>query len=258
MSIERRTFLKYALAGCSCCVAPALSQAADHAATNWSYEGATGPAHWGELSPDFKTCSLGQQQTPIDLTSAMKPDVGITIDYRAFPLRLANNGHTIQATLGGESRCSITLDRARYDLAQFHFHHPSEHLLDGVAFDMEAHLVHATPKGNLAVVGIFMKAGAHNAALDVIFNHLPLNAGSDVLASHSFDPAVLLPANRSAFRYTGSLTTPPCTEGLAWTVFREPIEVSSEQIRRFALLFPNNARPVQQQKEQPIAQAGRT
>jgi carbonic anhydrase len=255
MSIERRTFLKYAVAGCACCMAPRFADAVDHAAPHWSYEGATGPEHWGELSPDFKVCQAGLQQTPIDLSSAMKGDASIAVDYRPFPLRVVNNGHTIQAAASGGN--AIAIEGTRYDLAQFHFHHPSEHLLDGVAFDMEAHLVHKSAEGRFAVVGVFMKAGAHNDALDVVFNYMPLVEGGEVLAPKSFDPSVLLPANRSGFRYMGSLTTPPCSEGLVWTVFREPIEVSPEQIRRFALLFPNNARPVQHRNDRLLVGAGR-
>lgn len=252
MSIERRQFLKYWVAGCACCAAPKLAAAGDHAhaGPRWSYEGATGPGHWGELSPDFKVCGLGRRQTPVDLTSAAKGEAAIAVDYRPFPLRLVNNGHTIQANVAAGS--SIAIDGTRYDLAQFHFHHPSEHRLDGTAFDMEAHLVHKSARGNLAVVGVFMKEGTHNNALGALFDHLPLNAGGEVLAVEAFDPTVLLPASRTGFRYMGSLTTPPCTEGLTWTVFDEPIGVSREQIRRFALLFPNNARPVQRKHDRLV------
>lgn len=255
MSIERRTFLKYAVAGCACCMTPRLANAAEHASPHWSYEGATGPEHWGELSPDFKVCQVGLQQTPIDLSSAMKGDASIAVDYHPVSLRIVNNSHTIQAPASGGN--AITIEGARYDLAQFHFHHPSEHTLDGVAFDMEVHLVHKSAQGGFAVVGVFMKAGAHNDALDAVFNCMPLVEGGEVLAPKPFDPSVLLPANRAGFRYMGSLTTPPCSEGLVWTVFREPIEVSQEQIRRFALLFPNNARPIQHRNDRLLVGAGR-
>jgi len=256
MSIERRMFLKYAAAGCACCVTPGLAAAADHAGPHWSYEGATGPDHWGDLSPEFKACGFGRQQTPIDLASRMKGEARLDVDYHPFPLRLANNGHTIEAAACG--KCAITVDGTRYNLAQFHFHHPSEHHLDGVPFDMEVHMVHKSDAGNLAVVGVFMKEGAHNDALDVVFDHLPTREGTDMLAAGAFDPSVFLPVRRDAFRYMGSLTTPPCTEGLTWTVFHDPIEVSREQIRRFALLFPNNARPVQKKNDRVVESSKRT
>lgn len=219
----------------------------------WSYEGNTGPDHWADLSPDFTACRIGSQQTPIDLLNAQKAEVSIEIDYRPLPLRLANNGHTIQAAAADGG--AVSIDGTGYDLAQFHFHHPSEHTLDGVAFDMELHLVHKSGAGGLAVVGVFMKEGTHNSALDAVFNCMPLNAGGEVLAVERFDPAVLLPKSRTGFRYTGSLTTPPCSEGLVWTVFQDPIEVSREQIRRFALLFPNNARPTQRKSDRGLAEA---
>lgn len=250
MAMKRRTFLKYAAAGCACCALPSWAGADGDAAPHWSYEGATGPEHWGDLSPEFKVCQLGKQQTPIDLSSATTGEASIAVDYRPVPLRLVNNGHTVQAAACPD--CAITIDGTRYDLAQFHFHHPSEHLVDGEAFDMEAHLVHRSAEGSLAVVGVFMKAGAHNDALAALFDHLPQDEGREVLAADRFDPAALLPASRSGFRYMGSLTTPPCSEGLVWTVFREPIEVSPEQIRKFASLFPNNARPVQRTSDQPL------
>lgn len=253
MAIERRTFLKYAVAGCACCALPGLAGADEHAAPHWSYEGATGPDHWGGLSPEFQVCRLGTQQTPVDLSSVLTGEASIAVDYRPAPLRLVNNGHTVEAAACPD--CAVTIDGTRYGLAQFHFHHPSEHLIDGKAFDMEAHLVHRSAEGSLAVVGVFMKAGAHNTALGALFDHLPQDEGREVFLAERFDPAALLPANRSGFRYMGSLTTPPCSEGLVWTVFREPIEVSPDQIRTFAALFPNNARPVQRTSDQ-LLQAG--
>ncbi len=128
---------------------------------------------------------------------------------------------------------------------QFHLHHPSEHLLAGRPFDMECHFVHRSSAGALAVVGVFIKAGARNAALAPVFDAMPRHAGPEVRAQATVDPAAMLPREGGYFRYMGSLTTPPCSEGLTWTVFRQPIEASADQIRQFAALFPNNARPVQ-------------
>lgn len=253
--IGRRAFLRLATGGCLCCAAGArfdllasenngvAGPAGGHAA-HWSYDGATGPEHWGELSPEFKVCQLGLEQTPIDLTSSLKGEAGaIGFDYRILPVRIVNNGHTIQ--VNAEPGSSCTIGTTRFDLLQFHFHHPSEHLLDGRAFDMEVHFVHKSTEGALAVAGVFIREGLHNPVLEPIFAQMPTSEGAEVSAPGQVDPAAFFPASRSYFRYAGSLTTPPCSEGLTWTVFRDPIEASADQIQRFARLFPNNARPVQ-------------
>lgn len=234
--------------GCACGIAAKLTGAAalagGHSKSHWSYEGETGPEHWGDLSPEFKVCQLGLEQTPIDLTGGMVGDAGeIVFDYHRLPLRLLNNGHTIQ--VNAEPGCTCTIAGKRYDLAQFHFHHPSEHRLDGKAFEMEVHFVHKSATGTLAVVGVFFRPGSFNAGLQPIFDRMPKSEGPEIEVSGSFDPSAFFPENRAYFRYTGSLTTPPCSEGLTWTVFREPVEASPEQIRQFASLFPNNARPIQ-------------
>lgn len=251
MSLARRSFLRMATFGCAYCLAKAAGadpggghEEAAHAKPHWSYEGETGPEHWGELSADFKSCQLGLEQTPIDLTSGVSAEVeGASFDYAPLPLRIVNNGHTIQ--VNADPGCSCTIGGARYELLQFHFHHPSEHLLDGNAFDLEAHFVHKSAAGALAVVGVFFKPGAHNFDLAPIFDQMPKSEGPEIQAQGKFDPKAFFPKSRDFFRYVGSLTTPPCSEGLLWTVFREPVEASPQQIRQFAALFGNNARPVQ-------------
>jgi carbonic anhydrase len=250
MRIERREFLRMATWGCACCLAagrlgaaaPGPSGSGGHA--HWSYAGNTGPEHWGTLQPDFKVCELGLEQTPIDLRASVKGEPGaVALDYKPQPLRIVNSGHTIQVNTDPGCVCSI--GATRYELLQFHFHHPSEHLLAGKPFDMECHFVHRSSAGALAVVGVFIKAGARNAAFAPVFDAMPRSQGPEVRASATVDPAAMLPREGGYFRYMGSLTTPPCSEGLTWTVFRQPVEASSEQIRQFAALFPNNARPVQ-------------
>lgn len=253
MTLDRRHFLRTATLGCVCCLASRIAGASEpahaagssaQAAPHWSYAGSTAAEHWGELQPDFKVCQLGLEQTPIDLTGAMKGEAAtVALDYKSLPLRIVNNGHTIQVNADAGSSC--TIGASKFDLLQFHFHHPSEHLLAGKPFDLECHFVHKSAAGDLAVVGVFVKPGAKNAALQSIFDAMPKAAGPEMRVGGSIDPAALLPKSTSYFRYMGSLTTPPCSEGLTWTVFREPIEASAEQIRQFAALFPNNARPVQ-------------
>ena len=256
MSIGRRGLFRMAAFGCAYCLAAGRASAAEpahgsaasgsaaHAAPHWSYEGKGRPEHWGELQPNFKVCQLGMEQTPIDLANGMKGAAApVALDYKPLALRIVNNGHTIQVNADAGSSCIIGADK--YDLLQFHFHHPSEHLLSGKPFDLECHFVHKSGAGDLAVVGVFIKPGAKNAALQTIFDAMPKREGPELRASGSVDPAALLPKASSYFRYMGSLTTPPCSEGLTWTVFKEPIEASTEQIKQFAQLFPNNARPVQ-------------
>ncbi|MGQ0664959.1 MAG: carbonic anhydrase [Pseudomonadota bacterium] len=221
--------------------APAGGGAAHH--PHWGYEGAGAPEHWGSLEPQFKVCELGMEQTPIDLAGAIRAELGgVEVAFGDMPLRIVNNGHTIQVNCAPGSAARI--NGTRYELLQFHFHHPSEHLLSGKSFELECHFVHRSGAGDLAVVGVFIKQGAHNEALAPIWDAMPREAGPERTAG-TVRPADLLPRARGYFRYAGSLTTPPCSEGLTWTVFKDPIEASSEQIRRFAQLFPMNARPVQ-------------
>lgn len=215
-----------------------------HAAPHWGYSGEGAPERWGQLSPDFRVCELGLEQTPIDLRGTVKAEIGgLELGYRAMPLRVLNNGHTIQVNC--ESGSAVRINGKSYDLLQFHFHHPSEHLLAGKGFDLECHFVHRDASGNLAVVGVFVRPGAANAAIEPIWQAMPDKEGPERAGDVAIEPAALLPRGREYFRYSGSLTTPPCSEGVLWTVFKDPIEASPEQIRRFAQLFPVNARPVQ-------------
>lgn len=251
MTLPRRAFLRLATFGCAYCLAVGRASAAEtsHSAAaggppHWSYEGKTGPEHWGELQSDFKVCQLGLDQTPIDLAGGIRGEVAKpTMDYKPLPLRIVNNGHTIQVNADSGSSCVV--DGTKYELLQFHFHHPSEHLLAGKRFDLECHFVHRSSAGALAVVGVFIRAGARNDALSQLFDAMPMKAGPELRASGVIDPNALLPGSGGYFRYIGSLTTPPCSEGLVWTVFKQPIEAAPDQIRQFASLFSNNARPVQ-------------
>jgi carbonic anhydrase len=250
-ALARREVLKgLAITGALCpvCTAlgvgPALAQNAAHGGAHWGYEGAGGPENWGQLSPEFRVCALGFEQTPIDITAGIRSQlVGIAPMFQAMPLKLLNNGHTIQVNCAPGSASYI--DGQRFDLLQFHFHHPSEHLLDGKAFDLELHFVHRSQAGQLAVLGVFIASGAENAALAPIWAAMPKAETPEADTGATIAPAALLPAERGFFRYQGSLTTPPCSEGVLWSVFRQPIEASSAQIAQFASLFPLNARPVQ-------------
>ncbi|WP_181438872.1 carbonic anhydrase [Paenibacillus sambharensis] len=233
--------------------APAPSApAAGHEAhaVHWSYEGETGPEHWAELGTENGACSSGLEQSPINLDEAKaSADAGaaeaIEINYQPSQFTIKNNGHTIQADAVTEDN-TITLDGKEYTLAQFHFHVPSEHQMEGKNLDMELHFVHKDADGKLAVVGVLMKAGAANEALSELWSKLPAEETKENIAlEKTIDLPALLPQDQDVFRYDGSLTTPPCSEGVEWTVMQEPIEVSQEQIDAFAAIFPDNHRPVQ-------------
>ncbi len=214
-----------------------------HSAPHWEYGGNTGPSHWGDLSPAFKACSIGLQQSPIDLHGYVGAQLNnITVSYKATPFEVVNNGHTIQVNVLPGS--SIMLEGVQYNLLQFHFHHPSEHLLDGKPFEMEAHFVHISDAGVLAVLGVFIKPGQTNALMAPIWANMPAKPGKKS-SSAKISPQDLLPKNRSYLRYYGSLTTPPCSEKVIWSVFNEPVEASESQARKFSALFPMNARPAQ-------------
>ncbi|MFC0240007.1 carbonic anhydrase [Rhodopseudomonas telluris] len=257
MSVDRRSVLRGFVA-CACCAVAGASVASETGhgagAVHWGYDGEGAPEKWGDLQADYKVCQLGSEQTPIDLTAGIRGEPGAAHhDYKPIPLRIVNNGHTIQVNVDPGSSCMI--DGVRYDLLQFHFHHPSEHLMGGKRFEMECHFVHKSANGALAVTGVLIRPGSENGALKALFDQMPTSAGAEVRASGSVDPAAVLPRSGGYFRYMGSLTTPPCSEGLTWTVFKEPIELSPAQIQRFAALFPNNARPVQRRNRRFLIDA---
>jgi len=211
-------------------------------AVHWTYSDGTGPEQWGTLSGAFRACDLGVEQSPVNLTRAVPAKMGtMDIAYKSMPLEVVNNGHTIQVNCAPGSH--IVLDGTRFRLLQYHFHHPSEHLLNGKAFDMEAHFVHVSDSGTLAVLGVFIEPGAESRALKPVWNVMPSEAGK--ASGGTVAPADLLPENSAYFRYMGSLTTPPCSQKVIWTVYREPVTASVAQVKKFAEIFPMNARPAQ-------------
>jgi carbonic anhydrase len=212
---------------------------------HWEYEGEHGAEHWGEMGDEFALCGTGLAQSPIDITG--ETEVGLSdIDfaYSQTALNIFNNGHTIQVNVDAGS--SITYNGIRYDLLQFHFHHPSEHTVDGAAAPMELHLVHRDPNsGNLAVVGVMLVEGeSSNADFDSIFANLPAEE-SDPTAMGNIVLNNLLPESHLFSTYNGSLTTPPCNEIVRWLVLDASVTVSAEQIEAFGAIFEMNARPVQ-------------
>ena len=223
---------------------PAAGMGAEQAP--WSYEGETGPAAWGRLSPDFALCETGTMQSPINLVGAVRePLPGPTFRYTAAPVEVANLGHTLQVNYTPGNNTLILGDDT-YELLQYHFHTPAEHLLRGEHFPMAAHLVHRSAAGELAVVGVLIREGAENAALRQVWSRLPTTAGEVSRdPSMPITPEALLPRDRTNYRYPGSLTTPPCTEGVRWIVMAEPIEMSRAQIAAVRNVIHTTNRPVQ-------------
>jgi carbonic anhydrase len=224
----------------------------------WGYAGDGAPDKWGDLEPDFSVCKTGKTQTPIDLPSkaAKGPALkGLVFQYPTIPLTIFNNGHTVQVPNTGSGTLAEGADR--WDLLQFHFHSPSEHTVDGRAFDAELHLVHKNAKGELAVVGVFVRKGKENKALKAVFDNLPAEIGTDpkAVAGAKVDVKAILPPQTGYLTYGGSLTVPPCSEGVTWFVLKTPIEASAEQIAKFReVTHGDTSRPVQPLGDRTVLQ----
>ena len=232
--MRRREALKL-FAGLALC--PLCASTGFASEGHWSYEGSTGPEKWGSLDAAAAACSAGSQQSPVDITapvSARQPPLNISWSKR--PDTIVNNGHTIQLDFaeGG----TLHMGDRQYALKQFHFHHPSEHLIEGKRFAMEVHFVHAGTDG-LAVVGVLMVAGKPNAMFKRIVSTMPREEGSSDAADRNIDPGGLLPTERAYYHYEGSLTTPPCSETVDRIVLTHPLEVDEDDIARFSQAVPN-------------------
>jgi carbonic anhydrase len=224
--------------------AAAASVGHDHEA-HWDYEGENAPYRWGDMKSDFATCKSGTRQSPIDIRNPVVSETEpIRFFYEDVPLKVSNNGHTIQVEVAPGS--FIMYGGTRYELLQFHFHSPSEERVNGRAFDMVAHLVHKSAQGRLAVVAVLLSAGAEQAVLQKVWAAMPgTRDRTRERLDVTINAAKLLPADQAFYSYMGSLTTPPCTEGVQWLVMKTPMEISREQIGHFTALYPMNARPLQ-------------
>jgi carbonic anhydrase len=213
-------------------------------AAHWSYQGAHGPESWGQMNAEFATCASGQRQSPIDIRDGIKVQLEpVQFDYRPSRFAVLDNGHTVQVNLAGGN--FIDVMGRRYELQQFHFHRPSEERVNGRQFDMVAHLVHKSVDGRLAVIAVLLERGGAHPIVQSVWNNLPLEKNEELRATPLLDVNALLPTERGYFTYMGSLTTPPCSEGVLWMVMKEPVTVSVEQIGIFSRLYPMNARPIQ-------------
>lgn len=210
----------------------------------WAYSGEGGPDNWGRLKPEYATCANGRRQSPIDIRDGFRVDLEtLQFTYRPSQFRVIDDGRTIQVQVSGNS---IGLLGKTYELVEFHFHRPSEERVDGKSFDMVAHLVHKSADDKLAIVAVLLEKGMENPLIQTIWNNLPLERNEYVTPPGiSIDLTQLLPTERGYYTYMGSLSTPPCTEGVLWLVLKQPQQISPEQLAIFARLYPHNARPIQ-------------
>ena len=215
-----------------------------HGSVHWGYTGEIGPGQWGTLSPDFALCASGRQQSPIDIHEAKPQDLAnIVFHYGPSKVNILNNGHTVQVNY--DSGSYIKLDSVRYDLLQFHFHAPSEHAVNGQLADAEIHFVHKNVDGQLAVVGVLLEQGANNDAYQSVIANLPTEESAAQTINVAVAAAQMLPTNQATYRYSGSLTTPPCSEGVHWLVMAEPVQLSNTQLAAYTAIFMGNNRPLQ-------------
>jgi carbonic anhydrase len=216
--------------------------------TPWAYQGPRGPTHWSQLDTAYAVCNRGTAQSPIDITHSDVIDLpALEFKNRSGPLtHVINNGYTIRVNYYAPgSGDFLTVGNTRYQLIQFHFHRPAEELVHGRSYAMVAHLMYQSASGRIAAVAVFLTAGRANPTVQSLWDHMPAHEGQVDVSSVDLDPGGLLPSNRGYYVYEGSVSAPPCTEGVTWFVLRTPVEVSAEQIAAFAALYPNDARPIQ-------------
>jgi carbonic anhydrase len=219
--------------------------------SHWTYgkTDAAGPSHWGDLAQNFSQCEKGMEQSPVDIRDAQFSAITPTIKwhYGAAKFAVENNGHTIQSTLSSDENY-VTIDGEPYTLAQFHFHNPSEHRFKGVPSDMELHFVHKNKDGKLAVISVMINeaAGKENKAFKPVWDILPRDANTKAHGNVDLKLTALLPSKTQYIHYKGSLTTPPCSEGVRWFVMKDPITISSGQLEMYTSIFDGSTnRPVQ-------------
>ncbi|MHB8949153.1 MAG: carbonic anhydrase [Rhodoferax sp.] len=241
--------------------APTAPGRADHGGphddVHWTYQGENGPQAWGQLKPEFNLCATGKRQSPINIDESMTlqgPAEPLQFNYQPSSASVVNNGRTIQVDLQGDN--SVTVRGSSYKLLQFHFHAPAEEKVNDQGFAMVAHLVHKNAEGQLAVVSVLLQAGAANALIHKVWTYMPLDTHDRVgIPAGLIDMNELLPADQLYYQFMGSLTTPPCSEGVLWLVLKQPSPVSPAQIRLFTQLFPHNARPLQSVNGRPVREA---
>ncbi|MGH9736425.1 MAG: carbonic anhydrase [Candidatus Acidiferrales bacterium] len=215
--------------------------------TPWSYEGPTGPQHWAHLDRAYSACN-GKEQSPIDIRNAKVADLPpLRFRFKNGPLSIINNGYTaVRVDYARGNGNVLLVGRDRYELTQFHFHRPSEEYIAGKPFDMVIHFMFQSSDGKVAGLAVLVNAGKPNAAVQKLWKYMPKVAGKDhTIPGVYVNPAALLPLNTSYYTYMGSISAPPCTEGVKWFVLKRPVEISRDQINAFAKLYPHDVRPPQ-------------
>ena len=224
--------------------------AAEH--PHWGYSGEEGPDHWGELDPAYEICAKGLNQSPINLTGFIEAELEpITFEYSGLVTEVVNNGHSIQANYAAGS--TIKAAGRTFELKQFHFHSPSENHIDGKEFPLEAHFVHVDTEGHIAVIGVMFEIGEENPGLRKLWKQMPEEEGTRAAMATQVRADELLPADRDYYRFNGSLTTPPCTEGVYWFMMKNYLTASREQVEQFTRVMghPDN-RPIQPTDARPV------
>jgi len=241
----RKKGISFLIAVLGICLVPPAQAGGGHEAAPWGYGGDRGPTSWGQLKDEFSVCSQGKNQSPIDITGSLASSIEpIDIHYQPTHLNVLNNGHTIQVNYDPGSY--IMVEGKKFNLLQFHFHSPSEHTVNGKHYLMEMHLVHKSKDGELAVIGVLMRTGKTNSALQKIWDNLPAHINKEKKTAVALNVLDLMPpVDRAFHRYNGSLTTPPCSEGIMWSIFPAEMEVSQSQADKFLSLIKANNRPVQ-------------
>jgi carbonic anhydrase len=218
-----------------------------HHEVHWSYDGEGGPANWSKLKPEYATCANGKRQSPIaieDGDTLKGPAEPIQFRYEPSKGTVTNNGHTIQVNVYGDN--SLTVRGTTYQLLQFHFHHPAEERVNGQGYPMVGHFVHRNELGQLAVVAVLLESGEANKLIENVWTYMPLDVNDSVrMPPDLINVNDILPRDQRYYQFMGSLTTPPCTEGVLWLVLKQPVSISRAQLRLFSQLYANNARPVQ-------------
>lgn len=227
----------------------------DEPSLHWSYSGVAGPEHWASEDPAFATCGTGRHQSPIDIENAVaEPLPPIEFAYQPIPLTVTDTGHSFQVNAPPGSG-GITVGGEHYDLAQFHFHRPSEEEIHGHRYAMVAHLVHKNAKGELAVVAVLIHQGEANAFLKPVFDHFPVKGAPEAsVAGAKLNLNEFLPPQRGYYTFEGSLTTPPCSEHVRWFVLKHAVQASPAQVQQFAVRYPHDARPVQPLNDRTVAE----
>ena len=230
-------------AWCAATALPLLAQAA--APAQWQYSGEYGPTQWGRMQAAYALCDRGRRQSPIDIVATRRQALpALEFQYRSAPLRIVNDSHTVRVRFANGSR--MLIGRESHTLQQFHFHVPGGDRVHGEEFAMSMHFLHKSSAGRLVSLVVLFRLGAENPALAALLPKMPARGQAErTLPDTQVDPALLLPAARGYYAYEGSLTAPPCTEGVLWLVMKQPLELSAAQLTRLSQMFPANARPAQ-------------